>query len=213
VAVQIGAHSITEHAFAHNLWVQTAIANQYNSTRPLPTALLPKPPAYKECIAYLAKLEKAKGAQPVPDTAQLKDLCERVYVALRAAALNRLIIHYWVMEEAARAHVAVTAREVSQLLHQEFPTAAQLRLYLTGARLGEADERTLLADKLRHDKWLRATAPAYKKLVRNAPETEQEVGEIEHEDAQLTTEMRSRWLPKTRCSTGYVVVLCSEYKQ
>jgi hypothetical protein len=123
--------------------------------------------------------------------------------------LEKLIIHYWVKEEATRAGIAVTSRELNQNLQRRFPTKAELRRFLAFTGLRAADERLIVNDELLTDKWPRATLPVYTRLRRSKPpETVQMVGEVDSEVGKLFAAMKRRWTPKTVCTSPHLLPVC-----
>jgi len=211
IVAKAGGNSIDEQTLEHWIGVQAVIETQANPTRPVPIGLIPKPPAYRACIAYLAALARAQHARPAPDTAQVKDQCEQEHATLQRQVLETLIIHYWVKEEAARAGVVGTAREFNEAFRRAYPTKAGFRRFLAFTGLHASDERFLLQGSLLLNKWQRATLPVYTRVPRSGPETGGRASEVDVELQKLSNDMTARWTPRTHCGAGYVVMLCSEY--
>jgi len=213
VVARVGRNSITKNALERWIAVDAVMRYQPKPTRPVPAGVSPRPPGYDECIAYLAEIARAKRTRPA-DTAQLKEQCAREYAALQEHMLEVLIVRYWVAEEAARAGVALTSRDIRRALKREFPTAADFDRYLAFTGLHASDWRFVLEGELLPEKWHRTILPAYARLRRSKPpESEQMPAEIDLEVSDLTQSMTRRWTPRTRCKTGYVVTFCSEYRR
>jgi len=214
VVTQVGGHAITRQALAHWTVVEAITQSVTALTQPVPRGVVPTPPGYQDCIAYLAAIDKANQPRSVPDNAHLKEQCAQEYEKVQIRALQALIIHYWVKEEAARAHVAaVTSEELGQTLHRDFSTEAGFHRFLALTGLHASDERRIVEDELLRAKWV-STLPGVVRLRRSkAPESGQMVGEIDREQYEQTENMRLRWIPRTHCRVGYVVPLCSEYQR
>jgi hypothetical protein len=214
VVVRVGHHSITRRMLEHWIGVQALVKYQPRPTRPVPRGLIPTPPDYRACIAYLAPGATATSTRPAPSTAQLRTQCEQEYASLLKQTQGKLILNFWVREEAARAGAAMTARETDRALHFQFPSEDELHRYLAFTRLRLSDERFLLEEDLQPDKWHRAVLPVYARLRHSKPpESEQMVGEVDAELGALSVRLSKRWIPKTHCSPGYVLAMCSEYRR
>lgn len=213
VVARAGRHAISGGTLDH--WLEVLAITQYQQqpTRPVPRGVVPRPPGYRDCIAYSAENAKTAHTRPAPDTAQLKRPCELRREALLRQALETLIVHYWVQEEAAKAGIALTVQEVRREVRGQFPTKTALRRFLAFTGLHLSDVRLLFEDALLPAKWQSATLPAYARLRRSKrPETIQMSGEIDTEVAALRRAMSERWTPRTHCRKGYVVTGCSEHR-
>jgi hypothetical protein len=213
VAARVGGNSIAKQTLEHWIGVQAVVQYQSRPERPVPRGVIPKPPGYRDCIAYLAAIAQARQTRPEPDTAQLDHQCAQKHETLRRSMLEMLINHFWVKEEAAKAGVRVTAREINQVLRRRFPTEAELHRFLAFTGVHVSDERFLLGNVLLLAKWQRASLPVYDRLRRSKPpESAQMAEEVDVELGKLSESMKRRWTPRTRCGASYVVALCSEYK-
>ena len=214
VVALAGAAPITMRALERSMAVQ-AIQSQPRPTRPLPAGVVPKPPGYGDCIAYLAKVAKTDRVRPAPSATQLKERCAQAHAALQQQVLEMLISYHWVREETAREGVALSRGEVDRLLRQQFPTGADLRRFLAFTGLRMSDERFFLENLLLREKWHRAALPAlYARLRReNGGESLRMVEEIDADVSKLTESLAERWTPRTHCRAGYVVRFCSEYRR
>lgn len=209
VMARVGRNYISNRTVEHWIKVQADIQYQPRPTRPVPRGLVPKPPGFRDCIAYLAAIAREKHTRPAPGTRQLTQSCEQEHQSLLRQMLEKLIIHYWVKEEATRAGIAVTSRELNQNLQRRFPTKAELRRFLAFTGLRAADERLIVNDELLTDKWPRATLPVYTRLRRSKPpETVQMVGEVDSEVGKLFAAMKRRWTPKTVCTSPHLLPVC-----
>jgi hypothetical protein len=213
VVARVGRNSIAVQTLEHWIEVQAVVQYQSRPTRPVPRGVVPKPPDYRDCIAYLAAIAKARKTRPEPAAAQLDHQCAQKHETLLRSMLEMLIDHFWVNEEAARAGVAVAAREINQALRRRFPTEVELHRFLALTRLRASDERLLLKNVLLLGKWQHASLPVYARLRRSKPpETAQMADEVDVELGKLSESMKRRWTPRTHCRAGYVVALCAEYR-
>jgi hypothetical protein len=194
----------------HWIRVQAIVQYEAGATRPLPRGAIPTPPHYRECIEYLAARARPRGEVGVSAvTGILRERCVRQYNGLREQAFEKLIIPYWIHEEAARAGVAVRAREVNAALARRFPTVSALHRFLTLTGLRRSDEEFIVSDELLLGKWQRKVLPVYARLRRaKQPESAQMAGEVDTELTNLDERTRKAWVPKTYCRSGYVIPLC-----
>jgi hypothetical protein len=213
VAARVGGNSIAKQTLEHWIGVQAVVQYRPRPARPVPRGVIPKPPRYRDCIAYLAAIARAMQTRPEPDTAQLAHQCAQKHETLRRSMLEMLINHFWVKEEAAKAGVRVTAREINQVLRRQFPTEAELHRFLAFTGVHASDERFLLGNVLLLAKWQRASLPVYDRLRRSKPpESAQMAEEVDVELGKLSESMKRTWTPRTHCGASYVIALCSEYK-
>lgn len=214
IVARVGRKAISRHTLDHWIGVLAVMQREPRPKRPVPRGVVPQPPDYRGCIEYLGALERARHGQVPPSSTQLKQRCELYRATLSQQALELLITHCWVREEAARAGVAVSAQAVGNALRREFPKMADLRRFLAFSRLRLSDRTLVLEDQLLRDRWPRSTLPAYARLRRSKrPETPQMVAEVDNELARLQAAMTARWRPRTRCRAGYVISTCSEYRR
>jgi len=212
VVALVGRDSITEGQIER--WAAVvAVMELPAPTRPLPLGVVPDPPGYGNCIAYLAGVAEAERARPAPDRVQLKQRCALERESLRQSALTELIRRCWEREEARKMGVRVTGREVDEAIRGRFSTEAELHRYLAFTRLPMSDVRFLIGEMALEAKWYRANVPAYGKLKRKGPESEQVASEIDSGLTSVDVRVAKTWTPRTRCRTGYVVSVCGEYKE
>jgi hypothetical protein len=212
VIAVVGQNSINKQTLDHWIKVEAAIQYQARPARPVPRGVVPDPPRYHDCVEYLAELEKARHARPTPNAASLKAQCERKRKSLSTQALEKLIVHYWIHEDAAKDGIKMTPRDVAQALDKRFPTEAGLHRFLAYTGMHRSDERVILEEELLRDKWQRAILPVYTRVRRiKSLETDQMVGEVDHELSMLTIRVTDKWTPQTHCRSAYVVRVCSEF--
>ncbi len=209
IVARVGRHSITKAAVAHWIAVEAILTREYRGDRPVPSGVVPDPPRYRRCIAYLAQLDGVKRATLAAAATQLRRRCGQLRTTLRLQAIRLLILHYWVTEEATRQGVSATSQEIREATARIFQV--ELRQgFLAAAGVRRFDERLVVADHLLLEK-LQQRLPIFK-VVRQAArrETKQTVVQVELAEQKLNEEMATRWTPKTHCRMGYVVPDCNE---
>ncbi len=115
---EVDGEAIEKKSFEHWMTVLAKSSGQ-------PGAAVPKPPAYKDCIAQLRKQQPkpAKG-QPKVGDAQLKTQCKQQYESLRDNALQLLTSAEWLQGEADAMGIKVTDAEIKKKV-EEFKKSPQ----------------------------------------------------------------------------------------
>ncbi len=196
VAVEIGASSISRATVEHWVRIEAVTSHEANPTRPAPKGLIPTPPDYTDCVAYM--LKEANG-RPAPTRAQLKRECATKYRLLEHQILELLITYYWISGEGARIGVSVTQAEIARYLAKQFPTNAELQRFRKITGQSAADQRMLATRVL-------LSIKLQKRLAERAHIS------IEQAIARFATELAARWAPRTSCRPGYVVPQCRQYR-
>ena len=199
-AVRVGDNTISISTVDHWIRVESATAHGGDSlTKQLPKGVLPVPPAYTDCIAYLMN---APLGGPRPTRGQARVKCASEYKIYKETILAILIENYWDRAEGAARGVSVTDSEITHYLKQLYPRPGQFagHLKVTGATL--ADERLLVGGKL-----LRA-----KLLARSAQDARTEAERV-HAITRFVAEEAARWRSRTSCKPGYVVKGCKQFSE
>jgi foldase protein PrsA len=107
-------------------------------------AQIPKPPAFKACVANKRKtLPKPAKGQPKVTDAQLKTQCKQEYEALRDQVLQLLISFEWIEGEAEEQNIKVSDSEVKKSFEKQkkeaFPKAADFDKFLKDSGQTEED--------------------------------------------------------------------------
>jgi foldase protein PrsA len=202
---RVGSHAITKATLEHWTDVEAVLAYETEPKHPVPSGVVPDPPAYSRCVAYLEKTTSPEPGQAVPTRSQLKRRCQERRRSLQRHVLDILLLHYWLLDEGAEQGVKVTSAEVKKTLDRTFPNEAAYRRYLALTGETPADER-LIIEKDRLDTRLLQTAEA-----KRAPQPK---SLREHEQAMIeaATAFTKKWKARTSCSAGYVVTECKQYK-
>jgi hypothetical protein len=198
VAVRIGGDSITKAALAH--WTTVEAIRSFNNSpsQAPPSGVVPDPPHYRACIAYLAK------TVPSTSAAQLRSQCQQRYTLLRDRVLGILITYDWLKDEAAHQDITVGEAQVTGMLDSEFPTRTSLHTFLSLTDETESEQRLVVKRTLLDAALLRSVEG---RLPKDATAVQKERAEIEAFRA-----LTRKWTSLTSCSPGYVVPQCKEYK-
>jgi foldase protein PrsA len=132
----VNGNQITKASFNHWMTVAAKSGGQ--------AAAVPKPPAYKACIAAKRKaLPKPAKGQPQTTDAQLKTQCQQEYTALRDQVLQLLISFKWIQGEADDLGVKATDAEVKKQFETQkkasFPKEADYQKFLKTSGQTEQD--------------------------------------------------------------------------
>jgi hypothetical protein len=198
VVVRVGDHAITKARVEHWVRVEAATSHEIKPTRPLPKGLIPVPPHYADCIAYLAA--EAKAA-PKRTAADLKGICASKYTAFKEQVLQILITYFWIADESARKGVTVTEAEVTQYLQRLFRVPRELERFLRLTGESAADERMLARKVLLGIK--------LQDLVTRQAHTRAERVQA---PAKYFNQLSAKWTPRTSCAAGYVVLQCKQHR-
>jgi len=194
--VRVGHHSITKAALAHWTAVEAVLSSGESFERPVPKGLVPDPPAYTSCIAYLGR------TAPAASTAQLRSECEQKYRAIQDHVLEILINYDWMHEEATARSVRVNAREVDRALRVQLPSAAAFARFLAVTGESVSDARYVVESKLLIAK-LQSAASSQPGLT-----AEQRARAA----ADFAATVIARWKSRTDCRSGYVLPDCRQYR-
>ena len=213
VVAQVGGSSISKATLDHWTRVEAVLAYKVIPRQPVPSGVVPDPPSYTACIAYLAAAPKIVTPQPVkgqpkPTTAQLTTRCRQRYEELQRKALGILIDYYWINGEVADQGVKVTGMETQKSLesfvHKEFPNETEFHKYLTYTGMSVSDVLFIMRDTILTTKLQRILEKVGKGLT----------GQQQQQQAVLkfAKEFQKHWTARTNCHTGYVVPYCKQYK-
>jgi hypothetical protein len=203
---RVGSDAITLSNLERWTRIESVLAYVVEPQHPVPSGVVPDPPGYVNCIAYLRRVTKPVPGKPKPATKQLKRLCAEKHERLRRHILDILLIHDWLKDEAAERGVGLTNAEIETILHRVAPTPAALNRYLsiTGERL--ADERLIIERDLFDSKLRRLAEEQIKHDgVTSGRRWEQAL-------IKAAAEFTNKWASRTYCHAGYVVSECSQYK-
>ncbi len=207
VVAQVGRSSISKATLDHWLPIEAILIYELKPSKPAPSGVVPDPPNYTACIARLESTPaKLVERGPKPTAAQLKSQCRQRYQTLRQAALSFLINAEWVIDEGAEQGLKATDEEIRQRFEQVkkllFPTEAEFQKYL--AITGET-----VSDQLFRSKVKVLSSKIEQKFIDKKGLTAQQQ-ELAY--AKFYKEFPKKWIARTSCRAGYVMVDCRQYK-
>jgi hypothetical protein len=199
VVATVGHSSVTESMLDH--WLVVEAAAQYESVPkgPLPAGVIPDPPKFRACIAYLRHAARREGSSKTHTNVELTAECETDYHRLRARTLEMLIAFRWVEAEAAHVGVSITNAtiivEAKRLRRELFRSASEYEVYLrrTGQTLADQYQR-LRVDLLSTGLQKRFLSEGTAVLAR------------------YFHEFPRKWAAQTSCRSTDVNPSCKEYK-
>jgi hypothetical protein len=206
VVVRVGNESISKAMLEHWTAVEAVLAYSAEPRGPAPEGVIPDPPRYAHCVAYLGTASPPAGkAEAKPTTTQLKRACQQRYEALQHHVLDILITDDWLSGEGAAKGVTVSAGEVGQAIARQFPTRADYQRFLRLTGEKASDEQLLIRGDLLSVKLgqLRESA-----VLKSGRSQAQERSALERIGAEYT----ARWTARTDCRPGYVVQECRQFK-
>lgn len=213
VASVAGVAQISGATLTHWMPIEAHIIYSEKPSAPPPAGVMPDPPEYTACIAFLAKYLKQSEPSEVTGASALKRACEKQYRELKAITLNTLIGWYWIIGQGEALGVKVTPTEVRERLtavnKRLFATAADFENYLrwTSETLSDMMFRSrvqLFESRIRE----KTLAEAKRASTIKSQKQKQEVLNRLSENLSPA----QHWVTKTTCSPGYVVSSCAEYK-
>ena len=200
-----GVASISKDLLRHWTSVEAVLLYNEQPTAPVPKGLIPDPPLYTACIAYLEMTPAKPGETgPKPTAVQLRGKCAQRYKALQVLTLNTLIGWYWTIDAGTAAGIRTSDQEVRHRLEEVskrlFPQKGQFATYLK--RTGQT-----IPDML-----LRSRVQLFEVKISEKGTAMQKAGGT----AAVVRFARGlppgkQWAAKTTCSKGYVVSACKEY--
>lgn len=201
-----GVGSISKATLDHWISIEAIVSRDLFPRKPVPRGVVPDPPGYTACIAYLRSLPGViAGAGSKPTVAQLENRCRQRYETLRQSELEFLIGAEWMIGEGAERGVRPTDAEARKQLKQfnkaDLPREADFRRYLalTGQTLSDELFRSkvqLLEEKL-------PQMIVAKRLT--AQQRRQAY-------AKFGREFTRKWTARTSCRPRYIVSKCRQYR-
>jgi hypothetical protein len=210
VAHVAGVGTITKGTLDHWIPVEAVIIYEENPAKPLPKGLIPDPPGYSACIAYLATVrQKLVETGSKPTLAKLRSRCVQRYHELKVLTLNTLIGWDWLIGAGTKLGLTASDAEarhrLTEVNQRSFPRAGEFTRYLKLTRQTVADmlfrsKVQLLEVKLKERLATLerpATTQAQRQLIVGAFSNYMPPGK--------------QWAAMTSCRSGYVVSACKEY--
>jgi len=205
VVARVGDHFVTKANLVRWTAIEAILSETTEPTRAPPKGLVPDPPTYANCIAFLRSHPKPGEAQLKPSTGQLKNRCDEEHRLLQRHILDILLIAYWLKDEASEKGVRITNGEIEQVLHRIFPKRASFRRYLAFTGEHESDERLIIEKDLLDSRLLKL------KEAEQAGGRQVTVHERQLATIEAAREFTSKWAARTWCRAGYVVSECKQF--
>ncbi|HTB71018.1 MAG TPA: hypothetical protein VK707_08565 [Solirubrobacteraceae bacterium] len=206
IVAEVNGAAITKPTLEHWLHILAVRSYQLHPLTPVPAGVVPDPPRYANCIAYLKTLGTAKRfAEPFLNVEKpLRTRCKEQYEQLRAQALRSLITADWLIGEGkARGLVASEAaiRKYAEKMRKNgYTTRAEFTTSLANA--GET-----LADQL-----FRAKVKVFSEEIEKQFGATSVASTNDPALGRFLLALPARWAAKTSCRSGYVVPNCKQYK-
>jgi hypothetical protein len=211
VASIAGVDSISKATLDHWIPVEAVVIYEEDPKTPVPRGVIPDPPRYSACIAYLRSTrQKLIESGPRPTTAQLKRRCVQRQNELRVLTLNTLIGWDWTIGTGIALGMKVSDAQARQRLAdvngRSFPRPGEFAKYLRLTRQTAAD----MLFRSRVQEFEAKLTQAQRAMEAQLPRS---LSVKQRQDAVVgLLAMRNRWVAKTTCSRGYVVSACKEYR-
>jgi hypothetical protein len=210
-AAVVAGRTISEATVEHWTPIEAVLAYEVFPKKPVPPGLIPDPPNFSHCIAFLREADEKKETRasppapvpktPVPRFAGLKRECRERYEGVRRHIIDYLITYQWLQMEAAKKGWRVTntdaEADVQKHIRSQFENPAAFQRYLKYTGLTMRDEL------LRFKNNLLSTA-----LLKHVVEVKRSPSE---RYAALKRFVNG-WVARTHCRRGYIVPNCAEYK-
>lgn len=200
VVAQVGGNAITRSAVSH--WMLTLGGGDYyelSGRHVFPPGLVSDPPNYSACVSHLqaaAAGNPRASARLTPTNLLTK--CRQINLALKVQATSYLLQAQQLIAAFRDEGITANENETQQLLNkikaEQYPTQAALQQYLTSKHQTLADLRlVILLDVLRQKQASRVLAQGKQAIYRFVAD-------------------ERRWIARTKCSAGYVVQNCAQFK-
>jgi hypothetical protein len=212
VARVAGVGSISKGTVEHWIPIQARLTHSVVPTKPVPKGVVPDPPAYPACIAYLKTTQKITETGPKPTIAQLRSRCAQQYQTLKLNVLNLLISWDWEIGSGAATGMKVTDSDVRRRLEtirKNDLVDVSFKKYLKWTGQTEADmllrSRVQLFEVKFRDRAIAMLSHLPPGLT--AQQRQQAIAKLSA--GQPTP---SQWVARTSCRPGYVTSSCRQYK-
>jgi hypothetical protein len=198
-----GASPISNGLLDHWIRIESVLAYDTIPKAPIPKGVVPVPPHYGACIAFLGtKPFLVESGKPKETHAQLKARCGKRYEEIKQKALSYMIAARWVRGELAQKGIHVSQNEVAKAIRnfkiKDFEHPQEFAKYMIYAGLSPQDlhfiiEITTLETSLEE-----------RDLSKKGFTIKQR--------QQALAGFIKRWTVKTTCKPGYRVPGCREYR-
>jgi hypothetical protein len=206
-----GVTSISKATVEHWIPVEASVLYQEQPTKPVPKGVVPSPPNYTACIAYL-KVTPQKDGEALQQltVAQAKGKCKQRYDEIKVLTLNTLIGWYWTIGAGEALGVRPSAAEVQRRYEKDqglFKSKAEFINYLKFTGQTTSDMRLRSKVQLFETKLLAKLTALKKAQTNGTPAQRRELAKFVEKLPEGTY-----WKERTTCHKGYVVSACKQYK-
>jgi hypothetical protein len=213
VAEVAGVGSISKETLDHWIPIEARLVYEEVPKKPVPRGVVPDPPTYAACVAYLrSHPQNLIETGPKPTAAQLKGKCAQKYQEVKQLALNTLIGWDWTIGTGAAAGMNVTDAEARQRLRavrkNNLPEVSfEKYLKYTGQTMSDM----LLRSRVQlFEVKFQQRVTAMTKLLPKGLTAQQQQQALAKATAGLPTS--KQWVARTSCHRGYVTSSCKQYK-
>ena len=214
VATVAGVGTISRAMLEHWITIEAILLYEEQPARPVPPGVVPDPPSYSACIAYL----RSGGPKVPPGTsrltaAQLKAKCAAEYESLKVLTLNILAGWEWTLGKGAELGIKVSNQEAQQRIETVkknlFSTKKAFTDYLARTRETLADMLFRAKVQVVEVKTSQLLETAQRMLPKNltAQQRQQALAALAKRVAPV-----QQWVKRTNCRKGYVASACRQYK-
>ena len=204
-----GVGAITKAMLDHWIPIEGTLSYKVRPLTPAPKGLIPDPPSYTACMAYLkATPQKLVQAGPKPSPLELKRKCAQRNKELQEITLNTLIGYEWTIGAGLQSGVKPTDAEIKKwfdrVTRTENPNKGEFAKYLRYSGQSVADMIYRSKIQLVEVK-LTALRTELEKKVRKGltPKLQLQVSRF-----MQVLPPNSNWIAKTTCRTGYSTSDC-----
>jgi hypothetical protein len=201
---KVGGSVVTRAMFDHWLHVAAVRNYQLHPVTPVPRGVVPDPPRYTQCDAYLRTLAPRNyhALPSIRPGTSFRAQCKELYDQLRVQTMSGLITAYWLIGE-GRARGFVASKSAIRQYYETswkggYATKAEFQKSL--ANSGET-----IADQM-----FRAEVKVYSGLIEKQY-VRKGVRRLSNPAlARFLNEFPLRWAARTSCRRGYVVPDCKQ---
>jgi hypothetical protein len=214
VAQVTGVGKISKATLEHWMPVEAVVIYKEYPTSPVPKGVIPDPPDYTACAAFLKAAPPQfgeSGAKPTP--AQLKSKCAQKQSELKELTLNTLIGWYWIIAAGLALGMKASDTEISAWLvkgnKMYFPKPGAFTRYLK--LTGQTKDDMLFRAKVQvfESKLLAVRTAIEKRLPKGATDQQRRTA-LAGYVASLPP--ARQWVERTSCRKGFVVSACKQYR-
>lgn len=212
VAQVAGVGSISKAMLEHWMPIEARLLYSEVPTRPTPSGVVPDPPTYTACVAYLRVTPQKAGERlGKATTAQLRDRCAGKERELKELTLNTLIGWDWTIGRGLRVGVRVTDAEATrrvQVLKTSDFAGTDFAKYLKYS--GQTAGDILLRAKVQVVEGKLNQQLTTMQHSQTRLSASQERAALAPLAARLLSDRQ--WAERTNCPSGYVTSGCKQYK-